>query len=353
MDYSKIGCDSLRLYHTGASSAGSVQSDESLSLGGFVSSTEIKTYDVSVASPIANVNILYASGALPVGNTTKVICTATDTVKLQVGGVDGGAVTLANGDTVQLNMNNVNQPERFVRVSRSGSMATGTATLTLSTKLNNVFAQQDVVSANALSGISKYRMIVLKNETGSTMSNVKIWLPKLGTLLVSNAGQLGSSGSGTITINTGTFADWPVCGWCRIETSGGVLREVVYYSSKTNTTLTVPSTGRGRIGTSAAAGSSTDKLIPIPGMRIALDGDGVQDDSYEYATIANENTAPTISGSWVSGSDDDSSAGHALLISSVPVDGVIPLWLNKEMPASSKATAESYYGINIGHDGTL
>ena len=353
-DLSKLGCDSLRIYHSGASSAGAAQTVESDCLGGYISSTEVKTYDISVANAIANVSILMASGSLPAGNVTKVICTATDTVKLQVNGVDGSTVTLADGNTVQINMNNVGSPEHFVRLSRSGTMATGTATLTLSTRVNNVYAGQDIDSTDAGTGIDQYRMIALKNETAAPITNLRIWLPKLGTQLISAVAQLGSSGSGTIQVTGGTnLNDWPATGWCRIEQSTGALREVVYYSSRTSTVLTVPSTGRARLGTTAAAGASTDKIFPIPGMRIALDADGVDAASHLYDVIADENTEPVIDGDWACGGDDDDTLGNALLIDTIASGSVVPIWIHKEIPEGAKATTTSYNGIVYCFDGTF
>ena len=84
------------------------------------------------------------------------------------------------------------------------------------------------------------------------------WGSTTGTQQISNSGQLGASGAGTIS-TTGSFATWPASGLCLI-TNAGVVREFVFYSSRTAQTLTVPATGRARLGTSQSAGAGTDTL---------------------------------------------------------------------------------------------
>jgi hypothetical protein len=69
-------------------------------------------------------------------------------------------------------------------------------------------------------------------------------------------------------------------------------REIVYYTSRTNTQLTVPAAGRSQLGTTAAAGASTDSSTRCPGSgwpRRRPTGSAVG----QRQTIANENTAPT------------------------------------------------------------
>ena len=95
------------------------------------------------------------------------------------------------------------------------------------------------------------------------------------------------SGSGTITTATASgFADWPSQGWARIKTSGGTLREIVYYTSRTATSLTVPSAGRARLGSSAAAGSATDTVDAVPGLRIGLEALGSEGTIQTVASAA-------------------------------------------------------------------
>ena len=45
---------------------------------------------------------------------------------------------------------------------------------------------------------------------------------------------LSGSGAGTIT-TAGSLADWPDEGWVQVRNSGGTLKEVVYYTSRSGT----------------------------------------------------------------------------------------------------------------------
>lgn len=350
-DLSKIGCDSFRLYFSGAASAGDAQTDPTAALGGFCSSTEEKTYDVTISSAIAGVSVLYVSANVPqTGSTIEVVDSTT--LKMLVDGVSGDDVTIADGNTVQLNMNAEDRPDQFIRVSRSGAISGGPASLSLSVKLNNLLGLSDVSSADAASGLETYRMVFFKNETAVTLSNLKIFLPQLGTTRVSASAQLSGSGAGTITISSGSFEDWPESGYCRIEQTGGTLREIVYYASRTSTSLSVPSSGRGLLGTSAAAGAGTDNLFPVPGIRLGLDDDGVQDATFEYATIADENTAPTsVSTYWASGTTSDDSIERALSVATIGAGKILGIWVHQEVPAGCKATVSRKIGVSFVFDG--
>ena len=112
---------------------------------------------------------------------------------------------------------------------------------------------------------------------------------------MSAAHQLAASGAGTISISAGSFdTDWPGMGFCRIETSAGALKEIVYYSSRTATELAVPAAGRSLLGTTAAAGAATDKIYPVPGLRIAVEAPSAQPGGYiTDKTTAGEGSIPT------------------------------------------------------------
>ena len=79
----------------------------------------------------------------------------------------------------------------------------------------------------------------------------------------SNAGQLAASGAGFLRISGGTFDDWPQSGYCMIK-DGPIMREIVAYSSRSATDLSVPDGGRAQFGTNSAAGLSTDTLDIYP-----------------------------------------------------------------------------------------
>jgi hypothetical protein len=350
-DSSKIGCDSVRIYHTGAASAGAAQAVPANSLGGFISSNEAPVYDIDVELPITGLSMLYASGNLP-RTGTQVKRVDAGNVRLIVAGVDGSNVAIADGDTVQINMNLIGEPEKFARVSRSGAITGDTADLVLTTKLNNLFGMEDVSSADAITGISTYRMMGIKNVSAGTITNLRIYLPQLGTQNVSAGAFLPASGAGAISISTGTFDNWPASGWCRVENSSGTYKETVYYTSRSSTSLTVPAAGRALLGSSAVVGTGTDKVFAVPGIRIGLEDDGVQLATYAYPVIANDNTAPTtVSAYWTSGTDDNNVAEHSLYVASIVSGSILGVWAHEHVPAGAIATTTRYSGVILQYDG--
>lgn len=284
----KTRADSIRLYFSGAASNGGAQAAADACLGNYRSSTLAVFHDAVITNPIANVTVDHVSGANAEGSGTITALTVNTLAWTPPGGAQGPAVTIANGETKILEGSG--QPGQFVRVTRtSATDLTGAATLALTYKYNDVTGFDDVSSAEAAAGDNEYRALFLFNESVSQVKNVKVYLNLLGTSQVSGAAQLGASGAGSITLSVGTFDDWPDSGFCRVETSGGTLREIVYYSSRTSTTLTVPSVGRGVLGTAAAAGGATDVVMAVPGIRVASEAPV----SNAIQTIADENTAPT------------------------------------------------------------
>jgi len=124
-----------------------------------------------------------------------------------------------------------------------------------------------------------------------------VWLNTLGTQRTSDTGQLGASGAGTVE-TTGSLADWPDNGFCRITQSGGTLREIVYYSARTDTVLTVPAAGREQLGTSASAGAASDTIDAVPGLKIAKE----EPSEEAFTELTDENDTASVSGfTWKTG----------------------------------------------------
>lgn len=290
----KTHADSIRAYLTGASSDGGAQTDSNASLGNYRSSTLVSFLGAEVTNPISNITIDFVSGANGTGSGT-LTATGDDELKwTPPGGTQGAAVTILNGETKIIEAGN-SEPEKFIRVTRSSATAlTGTATLTLSDVFNNVVGFDNVESAEASAGDTEYRALCFKNESASQVKNLKVWLGTLGTQRVTATTQLGASGAGTIAPSVGDFSDWPSSGFARIQESDGTIREIVYYSSRANTELTVPSGGRGLLGTSATAGAATDTVDAVPGMRIAKEAPSAQSTgNFTDKTGAGEGSQPS------------------------------------------------------------
>lgn len=331
--------DSIRTYNSGAGSVDAAQTDADACLGGNRSSTEVDVLDVDVTSPISNVTIVHVAGSNGTGTGT-LTAASDDTLTWQLsGGTVGAAVTILNGETKIIETGD--SASEFVRVSRTSATAlSGAATLTLTEVLNNVVGLDNVSSAEAAAGDTEYRAFFIQNDNSTEVSNVKAYIATLGTQRTSNSAQLSASGAGTIT-TTGSFAGWPERGWCHIKTSGGTTREIVYYSSRTDTSLTIPSTGRALLGTSAAAGASSDTLDAVPGIRIAIEAPS----SGAIQTIADESTAPTGL-TW----GTPITAAAALSIGTLAADGDYGIWIEYEIPEAAEAAASVLNLIKLTFD---
>jgi len=335
--------DSLREYLTGAGSDGGSQTSPLASLGSYRSSTEASSYGIVVTNAIAGITVNYAAG----GNTAGAgALTAVDANTLQwatAGGTGGPTVSIANGETKIVESSGA--PGAYLRVSRTSSASlTGLATVTLTPLANDVFSFNDVSSANAAAGITQYLSTIIRNEAANSVVSFKRWI---GTLVSSgtttDAGQLGSSGAGTIT-TTGSFAGWPDSGWVNIQ-NGTSTREIVYYTQRTNTTLTIPSFGRGLLGTSAAAGSGGDIAWPVPPIAIAIDTNGVTSGGAAIASIANNTTAPS-GVTWNTGITQ--TAG--LSIGTLTAGQQVGIWIKRAIPPGAIATTGAAVVINSSFD---
>jgi len=184
---------------------------------------------------------------------------------------------------------------------------------------NSAVGSSNVSHDEREAGEIKMRCIAIKAHGGNDIINLKVWIGTLGTQRVSDAGQLGASGAGTIE-TTGSLADWPDSGFCRITESGGTLREIVYYSERTDTVLTVPAAGREQLGTTAAAGAASDTLDAVPGLKIAAEtpADG------QLSVADDENDTSEVSGfTWKTGITADT----GLDIGDLAAGEMAGLWL--------------------------
>jgi hypothetical protein len=332
------------MFLTGASTAGGAQTDPNAALGNHRSSTEAVSMGISVSSPIANITVDFASGGNALG-AGSLECTGVSTLKWKdLGGTFGAVVTILNGETRVLEADS--DPGAYIRITRTSAtdLVPGTATVTLSELVNNLYGLDNVSSAEASAGDNEYRAFMVQNVSVNTVSALKIWVAQLGTQQVSDGGQLGASGAGSIT-TTGSFDTWPASGWCRIQQSGGSLREIVYYSSRTSTVLTVPSGGRARLGTSAAAGAATDDVFAVPGIRIAKDTEGVVAATEAIQTIANENTAPSTV-TW----DTDITSATGLDVGTMTTTQQIGIWIHREIPAGAVSLAIDSHRLSMSFD---
>lgn len=321
------GPDGLRFHFTGAASNGAAQDDQSLSLGGYRASDEAERIGLLALESLAPLRIVLGSGLLGDAPDSVLIRQMdADEFSLSApGGSLGLEQLVAVGEEKTL-VDGAN-PSQWVRVRRLDDAGAVGADLIAEAhpQYGNLFAGSDVTSSQAGAGTTLYRAVMLRNAHEIAITGIAITPRELGTLATTVSG-LGASGSGTIAGSALAFRDWPLVGWARIETSGGVLKEIVYYSSRTHAALTVPANGRSRLGTSATSGAAGDKLRSVPGARVAFEaasplvGGSVQ-------AIASETTTPTGL-SWST---------------SVSVGTLAPgqqgaIWIARDVPTGSMAT---------------
>lgn len=337
--------DGLRIYLTGAASDGAAQTDVDLSIGNYRSSSEADRVGRFIVSPVRGISVLQASrangtdgvvGSLNVVDANRLKYTAPGS------STSGPTITIMNGETKVLR--DGDNASKWVRVQRtSASDLAGAGVIEYVDQLNNVFGLANAANSESTGGGNRYRAVILRNDDIVGISGIKFFVPvlALGSTAVSSVGQLSGAGAGTITGPASAFCGWPRKGWARIEDSGGTLREIVYYSSRTDAALTVPSLGRGSLGTSAGAGSATDNIYPVPGIRIAHEAASPLRDG-PIQTIADETTAPTgLSWSTARTAATGISAGTLF------IGEHAGLWIHRELPAGIDATAKAWSQIGV------
>lgn len=339
--------DALRFYLTGAASDGGAQADPNLSLGKFRSSTEELPLSWVITGGIAGITVEFVSGANGTGAGTLTATGSSEVKWTPPGGTQGAAVSIANGETKIIEAG-ASAFDKFVRVTRTSAGAlSGTATLTLSVAMNNVVGFDDVSSAEQAAGDTEYRCIACRNVSGADIQSIKVKVKTLGTQRVSDSAQLGASGSGAIQTSS-NFDDWPASGYALIKTNAPALREIVHYTSRTSTVLTVPAAGRALLGTSAAAGAATDTVDAIPGIAIGLDAPTSQPaGSFEDQTGAGEGVAPSGVTFSTPIKADFTDALNVGTLTNTQIYGV---WIKRQLPAGAEPGPSFTNGLQWNFD---
>lgn len=327
--------DTLRVYLSGAASDGASQADPDQSLGGFRAAEEASRVGVLFVTPLAGVEILQASrsnGAASLGVPAVGNLFADTDGSLAYAGPGGSA-----GDPVSLPalgapvvLRDGSDPSKWLRVQRTAAGGlVGLGQLEFHDQLGNAFGMREAAEAESAAGGNRYRAVFLRPV--ERVTGIKLYLPTLGPAAVSTAAQLAGSGAGTVQGASFCFEGWPLQGWARIE-NAGVLREIVYYTSRTADALTVPAAGRGLLGSSAAAGAATDVIYPVPGCRIAYEAASPLAEG-SVQTIASESTAPTGL-TWSTAR----TAASGLAVGTLTAKQQVALWIHRELPAGAAAT---------------
>ena len=324
--------DALRWFLTGADCDGGYQDDPDASLGAFRSCVEVAGMGHLLSDAIRGLRVEYASAANGAGTGVLAALDANRVAWTPPDGTAGDAVRIAQGETKVVGGGSA--PGKFVRVTRTGSGdLEGSAAVTLAEPVNSAVALDDVSAAETSAGDTEYRCIALRAGPGTVVDALKVWLGLLGTArAVDAAGYAG--GAVSITVKTGTLADWPQAGYVLNVDVG----EVMYYSSRTSTALTVAAVGRdiydetlGGIG-AGDAGDEDDVLRPIPGLRLGLDAPTAQPDgSFVDQTGAGEGAAPGGVTFYHPTAEDDAEVLEPGILGGGEIYG---LWLERKIPAS-------------------
>lgn len=329
--------DALVLYLTGASEAGATQRDPSASLGGYWANSRAESITVATRTqPIPNIVIEYVSGNCGPG-LAKLTAASSDSLTFRAPGATsaGSPVTVANGATVVIEAADT---DYYIIVRRTDSNAlAGAETLQLVDTYGNLIGGSDFVTADLSTGEDRSRAGAPFNKSATGITNLKISAAVIGNASAVS-GTYASSGAVTVTLPTDGAKGWPAWGTVENTDSG----EILFYTSRTDSALTVPAAGRAALGSTIAAGSDEDVLKPISAMYWgleALSSGAVQEP-------ASETTTPS-SITWKAGTTQ---VNHGSLAAGAGTG----LWFRREIIAGTSATAYALaaldYEYTLGSD---
>jgi hypothetical protein len=333
------GFDSLRFFNSGTAADDDAQPLEASNLGGHRSSTELDL--LAAFGAMARLDIQRAGSANSAG-VGSLEADGAGAFRWTAPGsaVAGPWVTIADGQAGILP--DGQQASHALRVARSGTPGAGVESIKVLEIFNNSVGLSDITDAQRTAGRAEYRALFLQNA-GAAAQDVAVYLGNLGTQRALHASGYGASGAVTVTVASGTFKDWPASGYVQNERTG----EVLYYSARTTTALTVPAAGRDVWGelSGGAAGLSADALYPVPGLRIALEEPDAQP-AGAVQTIANVTTAPAGL-TWKHPSN--SASADVLTRNALGAGEILALWLQRTVPAGSTARALVDQSVIVVH----
>lgn len=210
----KTNADALRLYLTGAASVGAAQLYQSLSLGGYRSSTEAGlNYDI--VNPIFGLRVDFVSAANGIGSGVLTAISASVIAWTPPDGVQGAAVTIANGETKVIEGDT---PSQYIRVSRVSTTAlSGTATILTHTCWGAAIAGRDAT----VDGLTTYAGFIFKNESGAEITNLAVWIDEDSEARAWVASEAVTDNAITdLSVFGDTTAPDGVTGWDQGTTSG-------------------------------------------------------------------------------------------------------------------------------------
>ena len=336
--------DSLRFYLSGAESDGGVQADPDLSLGLYRSSSEVASLVQAEALPEGTIDFVSGSNGIGTGNIEFI--NPSDVKWTAPGGVQGAAVTIADGETKLLEDTTVSKFTRFTR-NQAGAFANNNEDVELTYPPNNGIATADLTGDQTKYDKEFLRSVIMRNvHAADDITSLKFWLDLVGTLTGNpTVSQLPATGPGEISRPVASFTDWPKSGWCLITFTGAAFdtREIVYYYARTDYTLYIGESGRGRMGTYPSAGVSTDGLFPIPGFQFAVEAPSAQSTGYFSSIISTGQTEIPAGLAWY----NEFLVTGAISVPTLAAGEIYALWFKHDVVGGMSSLLEDLAAMNF------
>ena len=339
------GPDSIRLYHTGAASHGDAQTDPDASLGGNLSSTEVKSLKVVYGQEeIGALDVDWVSGLCGEGQAWVRTPSADMVTFAAPGEKSGAAAAILNGETKTVHSATKAKYARITRVS--ASPLSGVMPVELVDNLGAVLGPRNATAAEASAGQTLYRGLGL--QTTQAVEALRVYLTTLGTERTVSQDGYGV-GSVTIRASDGTFDDWPARGYVLNQTTD----EVSYYAKRSRRALTVVAAGRDIWGSTTPGagigdkGASGEKIVPVPPLEIAAEA--TEGEGGAITVAASETTAPFGVGPYSRPIDYASGVS----IGAIAAGNWNGVWIKRLLIAGTSASPIQHSGITWQFDITI
>lgn len=265
-----------------------------LPLGAFMASLEITSLVPSATVNVTGVVFARVAGMNGPGNGTIAYVHngggAARALKWTAPGGSAGSevvVGAANGDYVLFDAN----LDKWVKVTVTiASLPTSDKTDTITLSGPRHRAMGPALGTETEAGVTRHHLVVVRTDSDITnikaMLNKGIWWDDSGVEKTASDTTAASAynGSGAVTVSVASASTWPKSGFLKNSITG----EVMQWTSRDGNSITVPASGRGVRGTTAAAGSNGDAMILVPNVDIGLEAPLAD----AYQQITGEGTAP-------------------------------------------------------------
>lgn len=190
----------LNVYLTGVAADGNAQSNPNASLGGKRSGTILNSLTPGALVNITGVVIVDVSANCGPGNMTLAYVFTGQTLAFTAPGDSAGAA-VAIGTSGTYEVYSADATKYVIVTVTSGSLA-GTNksdTIALTRTMDNLFA--DAGSAEATAGSTKYRSLIVKNDSANTMYGAVVWINQ-NTPFTADEVQIGIEATASNAIQT-------------------------------------------------------------------------------------------------------------------------------------------------------